>query len=670
MSRKTQRHYQKPQNQQHQASANGRAARVLGDEGPYAVAALDGTVDSASRVVDALGALQRASDATGQGDEQNSTDTSGTEGLPLFRSDTMLESLRYENYDFVHGLGELVDNSVESGAHNIWVTHKRETVAVKKAYSKAYPVISELAVVDDGEGMTPAVLAKALVLGESVRPDRTGGRGIGRFGVGMTLGALSLARRIDVYSRPDETAPFFHTFIDLDLVKSGGQTRIPTPRPASAPAEYADLLKKSSGTIVALSKCDRLQTSQTDDTVTPADEHVAGLSNWLGRTYRKFIANGLKVWRDGEPVFLHDPMYLMGPTVWDAKGKNDPRAKALGTDYIELPVPGHPERTAKVAVTMSLTPIDFRRVALQGGKGIAKERRVNENEGVSILRANREVLYDKVPRLYSGYTERGMERGKQIDRFWSCEIAFPPELDPYFKVKYIKRGVEPVPFLRDKIRDMIDPVIKQLRKDIQEGWRQSEAEAAREQSAFAPAEDAMAAAEPVLPRQLRGAEVTREREEREIEEVLDRAVSVADATPEEKPARKAAEKKRLEDRPYNIVAVRYPANIFFTTKHLHRKIIIELNTNHVFYQQVFEPIFGSVQGMTEESDIDTGTITPEQRRARDAFMLLLLAYSRAEAMFRDDPLDGLRPSELFDTLRTQWGLALGAGIGKVAEVLP
>ena len=48
--------------------------------------------------------------------------------------------------------------------------------------------------------MAADALSKCLVLGESLRP-KGQSQGIGRFGVGMTLGSISLARRVEVYSR-------------------------------------------------------------------------------------------------------------------------------------------------------------------------------------------------------------------------------------------------------------------------------------------------------------------------------------------------------------------------------------------------------------------------------------------------------------------------------------
>ena len=68
-------------------------------------------------------------------------------GFPLVRLDRMMESLRHAEYDINSGVGELVDNSVESGAHNVWVEYDQE----EKAFGKrSLKVVSELAVIDDG----------------------------------------------------------------------------------------------------------------------------------------------------------------------------------------------------------------------------------------------------------------------------------------------------------------------------------------------------------------------------------------------------------------------------------------------------------------------------------------------------------------------------------------
>jgi hypothetical protein len=526
-------------------------------------------------------------------------------------------------------------------------------------------VVSEIAVIDDGEGMRPEILEKALVLGETLRPQRGKSLGIGRFGLGMTLGALSLARRVELYSRAKASDPFSFTYLDLNEVKTGVQKRLPHAVAADPPAEYAELLNGSSGTIVILKDADRLKHSLvSQDKPIPADEQVAGLANWLGRTYRKFIAGGLQIWLDGKKVYLFDPLFLLGPTKWDTKEKPDFRAKSFGSKTIPLDVPGRPGEKADVKVTMTLLPREFRRVKGAGGKGIAKERLINENEGISILRAGREVLYARVPYLTPEAGRRGMI---EIDRFWGCEVEFPPELDPYFEVRYIKRGAQPVPSLRKQLKDLIWPTVEALRDIIQSEWEKEEAAAEAERTVFAEAEQTMAAVAPMLPRGRSGTDKTEREAEREIEQAAEESATVEDAPKEEQAQRREAEKQRIKEMPYAIVPVRYPVNTFFETVHQLNRVIVKLNVNHPFYTTVFEPLCGSITTLDEDADVAQGTTSEEQRLARNAMMLLILSYAQAEAMFGDREVGGQSPKQLFDHLRAAWGMSLSTAIQKYAE---
>ena len=96
----------------------------------------------------------------------------------------------------------------------------------------------------------------------------------------MTLGGLSHARRIEVYSRTNANEAFLYTFIDLDDIQKGNLIRIPEPVVQTPPENLAGILENSSGTIVILKDCDRI-------------EGNVDFSNYLGQTYRKFIERGL-----------------------------------------------------------------------------------------------------------------------------------------------------------------------------------------------------------------------------------------------------------------------------------------------------------------------------------------------------------------------------------------
>lgn len=204
------------------------------------------------------------------------------EGLGLFNPERMYESLRITEFEITSGLGEIIDNSMEAGAKDVWVkieTEKRKDVTSKKEVE----VISEIAIIDNGCGMNSNVLNRCLVLGDTIRPPKLGGaKGIGKFGVGLTLGGVSLARRVEVYSRDNKNNEFSYTYLDLDMVAKNDQMSIPYPVQKKPPENYAKYLENDTGTIVLLVSCDRLQYDFIKNKQINASEQIAGLSHFLG----------------------------------------------------------------------------------------------------------------------------------------------------------------------------------------------------------------------------------------------------------------------------------------------------------------------------------------------------------------------------------------------------
>jgi hypothetical protein len=464
----------------------------------------------------------------------------------------------------------------------------------------------------------------------------------------MTLGAISLGRRVEVYSRQRGSDAFLRTYIDLDEIGQKKQESIPEPIVKSPPKKYADLLIGSSGTVVLIADCDRLQTDPAEmERGIAASEQIMGLSTFLGRTYRKYIDAGRRIWLDGQTVFLHDPLYMMGPTYFDQKNAApEPKAEQKGETSISLDVPGSPGTKAKITIRMSLLPKEWRLAPNAGGTTFARDRKIPDNEGISILRADREVLYGRVPFLIG---TRGEGATLDIDRWWGCEILFPPELDNYFHIRYIKRGAEPVKSLRDQIRLAITETVKNLRNQIKKDFGSARSDEVKKLGVFADAEAAMAAANAKLPRGTRGADD----EPADVESKLnDAAREDASATDEADRTRRAEE---LRGKPFSILPVSYPKNVFFETEHTLDRIIVKLNINHPFYREIFEPLCGTVATMTDSSDPNDGTISETQRLARRGILLMLLSYSKAESFFPDQ-------DEMLENLRSQWGISLATAV--------
>lgn len=564
-------------------------------------------------------------------------------GTDLIDVSHMYESLRYNDYSVENGLGEIVDNAVEAGAREIRIDFEKQAVKIGK--KQAEEIVS-IAVADNGIGMNERILSQCLKLGCSMREHRNGRLGIGKFGVGMTLGGISLSRKIEVYSRDKEIDEFFYTYIDLDEIKAG-KTTISTPVPKEIPEKYKEFFAENTGTLVILSNCDRMD--GTGRRIDP-NEFNGLIANYFGRTYRKFIETGLKIYLDNRIVYLHDPLYMAGPTQFDTKESQDPKAQLYSEHAFDWDVPGKPGERATIRIKLSLLPLEWRANIGDGGNTDAKRRKIDQNEGVSILRANREVLYDKIPYLIG--QKRGQFSYQDNDRWWGCEISFPPELDECFQVRYIKRGAEPIGSLKDKLKSELTGAITSLRKRIKEDRAVEKAKRNRAKNHFDNVAEIMTDLDDVLPMNQRRNNMTREEEADRIEKILDETAGSIGETEASREARKQA----INNNMYSILTVAYPASILFETETLlGDKMVIKLNTNHPYYQRVIEPLCGEVL------KADSADESVDKSKARDAIMLLILSYVKARAAMKDTGNNRL----LFDNLESQWGAILSAVSSKL-----
>ena len=121
------------------------------------------------------------------------------------------------------------------------------------------------------------------------------------------------------------------------------------------------------------------------------------------------------------------------------------------------------KKTSSISVKLTLLPEAWRTDRGDGGRPHARKRRIDDNQGISILRHHREVAFGNFYPMVPSQ--------RAIDRWWGCEINFEPELDECWEVKNIKRGARPIKELRDTLRDLLTSKIHKLRKDIQNYWK-------------------------------------------------------------------------------------------------------------------------------------------------------------------------------------------------------
>ena len=204
------------------------------------------------------------------------------EGLPLLELGTAYQSLRESGFDFSTAIGELIDNSIQANAKRIEIIPKIEEKKLE-GVEGSVSVITQVSVVDDGDGMDEETLNGCPQLGFSTRyNDR---EGLGRFGVGATYAAISQCKRATFCSCPKGKGDLIATYIDLDEIAGDTQIDIPKPSESYLPDNLKDINFDNPSTIVVWDKCDRLQSDANGKPI-QADEHLKELKNWVSRAYR------------------------------------------------------------------------------------------------------------------------------------------------------------------------------------------------------------------------------------------------------------------------------------------------------------------------------------------------------------------------------------------------
>lgn len=384
----------------------------------------------------------------------------------LIKADTALESLRSSDFDTYSAYGEVLDNSIQANAENIWIylTEKEDRNRTRKSQ------ISQAIFVDDGHGMSHVDLHKCLKLGHSSRYNDRGG--IGRFGVGMTLGAIHEVRRIEVFSK-QSTGSWQWTYIDLDEIAGNDDASIPVPinKKPEIPGEV-DISSFESGTVLVWNKYDRA----IDNYETILKE----TDFYIGRTFRKFIQGRatdyhgtLKVRLNDKKVHAWDPLFHYQDDIL----YSDPTEKSelLPVRKISMPVSDSSLDITNSTVEINVSNFSntVRQKRGQGNSDFAKSRFINRNEGVSILRNDREVFFGHIPhsKFYSN-----SEAVRMKTRYIGIEISFRAELDHEFSVKNIKRGAVPVRHMKDKLETEMRPTIKQKLEELDMYWDNLDAE--------------------------------------------------------------------------------------------------------------------------------------------------------------------------------------------------
>ena len=587
-----------------------------------------------------------------------------TNSYKILSGSKLIESLRYGGYkNPAHALAELIDNSIQAGASNVELLciSEQKTDTNRKT-------VTEIAILDDGDGMDANTLRRSLKFGDGTHADAGG---IGRFGVGLPASSFSQCRRVDVYTWKDSIEAL-HTYLDLDELKEG-RDEVPEPVTEPLPKEWRQAAKnfsEKSGTLVVWSTLDKCPWKRAN-TIFRHSEQL------IGRIYRKFLTNGVSIWMashdkygqglipDNDPdtsgrfIKPNDPLYLIAQSSTPGKWGSQPMFQKDGDLWEDkLPVRFR-EKTHTVTVRYSIVKQEVRVDANSGAT--PHGRHAGSNVGISLIRANREIDMDT--NLISTYDPR--------ERWWGAEVDFPVELDDFFGITNNKQGATNFSDMAKSIKEVIGNKGEQARiRELREDGDDLSADMtemivkiqARTRNLF---DRIRIAAKGTRPRHKGQTTNTEDKavEQRKKEGHFGRSDEGEQVPTEQRTqdlqeelmdvgvGTKEAEEKAKEVITYNHKFVWSKTALsgtqLFDVTSKSGILHVKLNVNHAAYKNLIEVVEDSPQNMTSEAARE------RLDRAREGLKLLLASWGRYE----DETMDDKKRKQIAD-FRYNWGAVL------------
>ncbi len=345
----------------------------------------------------------------------------------------VVKAMRDNGYkNAAYALAELMDNSIQADASEI------KLVCIEGS-NNGRRNLSEIAVIDNGSGMNKDTLELSLGFGNGTHLTAENQNGIGKFGMGLPNSSISQCKKVEVYTWQNN-GDIWYSYLDLDEITNSGLEEVPEPVQKNIPNEFKEYINGESGTLVLWSKIDRCMW-KTAKSIFKHSELI------IGRMYRYFIQdnevtikmiakneNGqLSLSNTGNNNFkANDPIYLMDKTSCPEPFENNAMFKKWdGEDYeIKFKV-NHNNNEHEVSVKSTYAKEESRDVKKYGNAGSAPHgKHAQQNVGVSIMRANRELDLDTKWTIQHDVTER----------WWGVEVNFPPSLDDVFGVANNKQS--------------------------------------------------------------------------------------------------------------------------------------------------------------------------------------------------------------------------------------
>lgn len=223
------------------------------------------------------------------------------------KASSLIESLRGLGYSTATALADIIDNSIAARANQVDLLFSWQGEQ------------SNIAILDDGDGLDEQELDRAMRLGEMSPLDARAPHDLGRFGMGLKTASFSQCRRLTVASQKDGKHACLRW--DLDVLassKDDGWYMLEGPDPSSKHL-FEPLNGVEHGTLVLWEVLDRIISpgfAQQNflDLVDIIERHLA-------MVFHRYLQGGtprMRIKINGRPVSAWDPFLIYHPATWSS----------------------------------------------------------------------------------------------------------------------------------------------------------------------------------------------------------------------------------------------------------------------------------------------------------------------------------------------------------------
>jgi hypothetical protein len=502
-----------------------------------------------------------------------SLEKGGMKGFTLIDPKAFVKSMRNSGYkSTATAIDEFIDNSIEAFSKRIDVIYEIKELRGKK-------LVRNIAIIDNGLGMSPKMIKAAVLWGGTDRYDSR--NGMGRFGFGLPSAAISLTNNYEVFSaRKNEK--LFSVEVDLNVIvdkelKNEDIINYLEPVEKELPSFVKDHIEKESlvlnqGTIVLIKNPDSLSTGFISE-----QSFHKNLMEHIGVIYRGLLKD-CEIYIQGNQVLPTDPLFLMpGGRYYDIG--NNVFAEKQGED--EFTVKTDNNKLGEIKIRYSWLP--FPDGTSEEEKARYKILKKYCHSYLIVCRAGRQI--DLVT---STHFSAGRNYAAPIiyDRNWAIEIDFDPILDEEFGITVNKQYAN----ISEKLWNIlgqrsVGENIKKL-KALSTNWHRDEKLKRQKADGIKLSEDIAREAdeEGLIPK---ASDLEPEKEDKARKKLELEAKELSDKTGQNKNQIIQQLEDKAKKHPYLIDFEAREGAPFFWSEQFGPQIKIFINTRHRFYSDFY-----------------------------------------------------------------------------------